>query len=292
MKAYPSWQAFQDHLPLRNRMTSDIHCQEEYIYYHDVHMHVDIYQPRYFKGTIIILHGLIANGRMLSFLAVPFYRLGYRVICPDLPFFGQSNVKQATYEDWLACCQKLIEQTEIENTFLMGLGLSGMLAYQLGTLCPQIRGVIVTHLLDFNDKNVENDVWLDPVFENHARLLRWRALKIKRVIDTRTISNNPAVCQLLSEDEQSAGAKVTQEFLHTLAHPTLCPPEDYRVPILWVQPEMDQWIDPADSMSFYERIGADKYHVLLEGAGHLPIEVIGLNQLQKMVVLFIRKYRL
>ena len=50
-------------------MTSDIHCQEEYIYYHDVHMHVDIYQPRYFKGTIIILHGLIANGRMLSFLA-------------------------------------------------------------------------------------------------------------------------------------------------------------------------------------------------------------------------------
>ena len=150
----------------------------------------------------------------------------------------------------------------------------------------------MTHLLDLNDKNVENDVWLDPVFENHARLLRWRALKIKRVIDTRTISNNPAVCQLLSEDEQSAGAKVTQEFLHTLAHPTLCPPEDYRVPILWVQPEMDQWIDPADSMSFYERIGADKYHVLLEGAGHLPIEVIGLNQLQKMVVLFIRKYRL
>lgn len=83
-------------------MTSDIHCQEEYIYYHDVHMHVDIYQPRYFKGTIIILHGLIANGRMLSFLAVPFYRLGYRVICPDLPFLvSPMSNKRPMKTGWL-----------------------------------------------------------------------------------------------------------------------------------------------------------------------------------------------
>ena len=65
-----AWQDFQNYLPLRNRLTEDIRCKEEYVFFNDIQIHCDVYQPPYFKGTLILLHGLCGNGRLMSFLSL------------------------------------------------------------------------------------------------------------------------------------------------------------------------------------------------------------------------------
>lgn len=44
-----AWQDFQNYLPLRNRLTEDIRCKEEYVFFNDIQIHCDVYQPPYFK---------------------------------------------------------------------------------------------------------------------------------------------------------------------------------------------------------------------------------------------------
>jgi alpha-beta hydrolase superfamily lysophospholipase len=53
---------------------------------------------------------------------------------------------------------------------------------------------------------------------------------------------------------------------------------------------MDRWIDFSYSQQFYEKIQTKKRLVLIEGAGHLPMEAIGLSQLQLEMLKFMKEY--
>jgi pimeloyl-ACP methyl ester carboxylesterase len=49
--------------------------------------------------------------------------------------------------------------------------------------------------------------------------------------------------------------------------------------IVLAHPERDRWTPTAMSLRFFERIAAPKKLVLLEGAGHFPVEAPGAHQL-------------
>ena len=291
-----TWQDIQSFLPLRNRLTEDIHLKEEYVYHNDIQIHCDVYQPAYFKGTLVLFHGISGNGRLMSFLAVPFYRLGYRVICPDLPLYGYTEtVKSVTYQDWLDCAKEVIDHYKIENTFLFGISLGGVLVYQLGDLCKDINGVITTCLIDLNDETICSEIlngtmadrWL--LSNSVPKLFQKKRMQIDSIIRLEGICNNEEILDKMKQDKHAAGSKVTLDFLRTLFHPNIPKPETYTVPILLLHPEKDQWIDFSYSQNFYQRIQAKKRMKLIEGAGHFPIEAIGLGQLQLEMLKFIKE---
>ena len=291
-----SWQEIQSFLPLRNRLTEDIHLKEELIYCGEIQIHCDVYQPAYFKGTLILFHGICGNGRLMSFLAVPFYRLGYRVICPDLPLYGYTETaKSITYQDWLACAKKVVTYYHIENTFLFGTSLAGMLAYQVGDACKDVSGVMMTCLLDLNNEAICNEIlngsmmdrWL--ISNSLPKLLKRKKVKIDTILSLDGICNNEQILERMLKDKHAAGNKVPLDFLRTLFHPELPDPSTYSIPLLLMHPEKDRWIDFSYSEQLYYQIQGRKRKVLIEGAGHFPIEAIGLSQIQLEMLKFMKE---
>lgn len=292
-----AWQDFQNYLPLRNRLTEDIRCKEEYVFFNDIQIHCDVYQPPYFKGTLILLHGLCGNGRLMSFLAVPFYRLGYRVICPDMPLLGYTQfAKEISYQDWIDSAKAVVEHYHIENTFLFGLSLGGTLAYQVAAACPYIQGIMATCFLDLNQSDVCNEILIGTMADrwllsDHVpKLLQKKKLLLSSILNLDGICNNVAMLELLKKDPLAAGAKLPLRFLTSFFHPQLPDPKTYTVPVLCMHPQMDRWIDFSYSQQFYEKIQTKKRLVLIEGAGHLPMEAIGLSQLQLEMLKFMKEY--
>lgn len=291
------WQEIQSFLPLRNRLTDDIQLREEAVYCGDIQIHCDVYQPNYFKGTLILFHGICGNGRLMSFLAVPFYRLGYRVICPDLPFYGYTEtVKNITYQDWIACAKEVVSYYHIENTFLFGTSLAGTLVYQIGALCKEVNGVMMTCLLDLNVEAICNEIlngtmmdrWL--LSSSLPKLLKRKKVKIDTLLSLDGICNNEQILERMIKDKHAAGTKVSFEFLRTLFHPQLPDPSCYPVPCLLMHPEKDRWIDFKYSEQLYYQIKANKRMVVIEGAGHFPIEAIGLSQIQLEMLKFMKEF--
>lgn len=291
-----SWQEIQSFLPLRNRLTEDIHLKEERIYCGEIQIHCDVYQPSYFKGTLILFHGVCGNGRLMSFLAVPFYRLGYRVICPDMPLYGYTETaKTITYQDWLDCAKEVVRYYHIENTFLFGTSLASMLAYQIGEACKEVSGVMTTCLLDLNNEAICNEIlngsmmdrWL--ISNSLPKLLKRKKVKIDTILSLDGICNNDEILDRMLKDKHAAGNKVPLDFLRTLFHPELPNPSTYSVPLLLMHPEKDRWIDFSYSEQLYHHIQGRKRMVLIEGAGHFPIEAIGLSQIQLEMLKFMKE---
>ena len=61
-------------------------------------------------------------------------------------------------------------------------------------------------------------------------------------------------------------------------------PEDFDAcPVLLAHPAEDRWTPVQLSRTFFDRIRAPKQLVMLEGAGHFPVEQPGLDQLTDAV---------
>ena len=81
---YNYWKELQQYLPEKNRITDSIYPVEKFIKIKEMEIHLDEYNNES-NTTVIIFHGVGGNGRLLSFLAVPLFKAGYNVLCPDLP---------------------------------------------------------------------------------------------------------------------------------------------------------------------------------------------------------------
>ncbi|MER7168592.1 hypothetical protein ABT336_21305 [Micromonospora sp. NPDC000207] len=56
-------------------------------------------------------------------------------------------------------------------------------------------------------------------------------------------------------------------------------------------PGADRWTPPEFGLPFFERIAADTRLVILDRAGHLPVEEPGLTQLGQATGDFVRRHR-
>jgi len=146
------WKKVQNYLPLQNRLYTNIEPEEQFLQLRKGNLiHLDVYSPSSPKGTVILLHGVGGNGRLLSFLAVPLFKSGYKVICPDMPLYGYSEYTgTVNYDTWVENAAEITEHYEEEKLpmFLFGLSAGGMLAYQVACQVSGIRGVLVTCILD------------------------------------------------------------------------------------------------------------------------------------------------
>lgn len=231
---------------------------------------------------------------MLSFIAVPLMKNGFEVICPDMPLYGYTRYKQTvTYDTWVSCGTRIVQHYQSENsvpTFLLGLSAGGMLAYQIACEINSVKGLIVTCLLDQRNSLITKSTAINPILGALAKPVLAVAKKfagdmkvpMKWLGNMNAIANNKELVTLLTQDKKSSGAKVSLSFLYSMLNPIInIEPEKFdKCPVLLVHPGDDHWTDIKLSNLFYERLACEKQRVILDGAGHFPIEHLGLKQME------------
>ncbi len=298
------WRKVQDYLPPQNRLSIEIEPKEYFLKLNNGNrIHLDLYSPRTPKATIILFHGVGGNGRLLSFLAVPLFKNGYQVICPDMPLYGYSEYKGAVnYDMWVTDAAEIAQHYTEEElpVFLFGLSAGGMLAYQAACQVPDVRGVLATCILDqrlqiVREKTASNPLLVRvglPLTRQLRKAIPRFRIPMKWVANMKAIVNNQKLAKLLMADKKSSGAKITLDFLYTMLHPNIMvEPENFTIPFALLHPDNDLWTPPSLSRLFYDRLKYEKEMHLLTGAGHFPIEEQGLNVLTEKAVTFIEKHR-
>lgn len=298
------WRLTQGYLPPQNRLDGDSMPKECFVELSDGNrIHLDIYSQKSAKATIILLHGVGGNGRLLSFLAVPLHKCGYEVICPDLPLYGYSEYSgTVTYDTWVADASEITKSYAERGgpTFVFGLSAGGLLAYQVTCRISSVRGVLATCILDQRNREITEKTSANPYFAKLAlplvagvsRLLPNIKIPMRLVANMRAIVNDESLAKVLMSDKKSSGARVSLAFLYTMLNPQLqTEPSAFLCPFILLHPEKDRWTDLSLSRMFYDKLACEKELHILKGAGHFPIEEEGLSALVQNSVNFIEKHR-
>ena len=180
---------------------------------------------------------------------------------------------------------------------LLFAGLGGMLAYQVACLHDGVIGLIATCVLDQRVMEVREGSAVTPFMGRIAipllgilyRLFPGMRFPMKMVARMRAIVNDDGLLRILLRDRTSSGASVPVSFLHSLmtTSPAIEPEGFTRRPFLLVHPEKDLWTPVHLSRLFFDRLACEKKLVLLENAGHFPIERPGIVQMEEAVLEFL-----
>lgn len=297
------WEKIQNFLPEHNRITQDFMPEEKSHTGKDIEIRYDEYSPKKKSDiSIVALHGVGGNGRLLSFIAVPLVKAGFNVICPDLPGYGYTRMdKDFKYSEWIET-GSIVAQKELDKgrkVFLLGLSAGGMLAYNVACNIRNIGGLIITNILD-NRYRIVRDYSAKNKF--HSRIgikllgsmpefIRKLKIPVKSVANMQKIVNRKELLKIMLKDKAGAGSFVSIDFLISMMNMIpLIEPEDFEIcPVLMVHPAKDDWTPVEASRLFFDRIKTEKKLVMLENAGHFPIEQPGLAQFEAACVEFLFK---
>jgi pimeloyl-ACP methyl ester carboxylesterase len=98
------------------------------------------------RGYIVLLHGLAASKRVMSYMAAGFASQGLRVFVPDLPGHGRTE-EPFSFERADQCAENLVRELigrgllDPERTVLVGHSMGGAIALRVATRQP-VAGVI------------------------------------------------------------------------------------------------------------------------------------------------------
>ena len=142
-----TWQKLQACLPERNRISISCAPSEMFSTFDRTNIHLDVYNEHSNNGvTLVLFHGVGGNGRLLSFIAAPLAKRGYKVVCPDLPGYGYTEYEGIpSYKTWIETGVYIVQQELLHSKklFVLGLSAGGMLAYNIVCLAHGVSGIIV-----------------------------------------------------------------------------------------------------------------------------------------------------
>jgi len=98
------------------------------------------------QGYVVLLHGLSANKRIMSYITAGFASQGLRVFVPDLPGHGRTD-GPFSYERSDKCAENLVRELiargllDPERTILAGHSLGGAIALRVASQIP-VAGVV------------------------------------------------------------------------------------------------------------------------------------------------------
>ena len=297
-----TWKKLQTFFPERNRIAPHSVPVETFCPFGSTNIHLDIYNEHSNNGvTLVLFHGVGGNGRLLSFIAAPLAKRGYKVVCPDLPGYGYTEYEGIpSYKTWIETGVHIVRQ-ELQRSkkiFVLGLSAGGMLAYNVACLAHGVSGIIVTTLLDnrlkpVRDYSAKNKLQarialpLLRFIPNQMRLLK---IPVKAVTNMKAIVNNDRVLSLLLHDKRGSGSSVHLGLLCSMMESIpAVEPEAFEIPLLLCHPEKDRWTPEWISRLFFDRVRSQKQLCTLKNAGHFPIEQPGIAQLEEAIISFINK---
>lgn len=294
------WRRYQPLLPPRWRAVQGQLPQEEHVRSGDVLVHLDRWPVPDAPLTVVVLHGGGGHGRMMAGLCLMAVAAGCEAVAPDLPLYGLTRVPDPAavrYRTWVDVVAEVVErEAERRPVVLFGASMGGRLAYDVAAAAGTPVGVIATCLLDPRLPHVLRLLARDrvsaallPAITRLPAPLRRLRVPMPMVARMSAMSGTPALSRACARDRQGGGTWMPLSFLlDWLQAPPVVEPEDFDVcPVLLVQPGEDRWTPPALSMEFLDRIRAPHRAVLLDGAGHFPVEQPGLDQLHRAVQEFL-----
>lgn len=297
------WKKYQRFFPEELRITDNNLPTEEWWIWNDYHIHLDRMSVSGSKIKVILIHGAGGNGRLLAPYARMIQIHGYDVVSPDLPPYGLSYTRSLIpmdYTDWVKIITEFVEQEykrDGKPIVLLGASIGGMLAYHAGSTSKQVKGLIVTTFVDTSNQKVRDQIAPNKVISRLGKftmdsfpfLLDSFRISVSKVSRMELITNNLDLTKLIMNDPLAAGTKISFRFLRTfLSMKTVVEPEFFDAcPILLIHPELDPMTPFNLSESFYNRLQCKKRCVILEGAGHFPIEQPGVEQMKIAVLNFL-----
>lgn len=299
------WRTIQTFLPEQYRLTDDTTPKEEWWDHLGHRIHLDTYRRPEAPVRVILFHGIGTNGRQMStILGRPLADLGYETISVDMPTYGVTEVAEGalvTYDDWVQIGSDLIDK-ELGNDdrpiVLYGLSAGGMETYHVASRNGRVAGIVGMTFLDQESLRVRMATSFDPMSGvlgagmmkalSRTRLRRAR-VPMHLVTKMRTLVNDRAARRACYADKTSAGNSATVAFLSSYLNfePDVRPSEFDVCPILLTQPAADRWTPLKISEPFLEQIRKVPVKtVMLENAGHYPLEQPGLDQMVTAVESF------
>lgn len=297
-----AWQQIEQFLPQEFHIPKDQLPKEEWWAWNGNNIHLDTYRNPNAKIKVILFHGVGTNGRQMSMiLGKPLADRGYETIAVDMPGYGVTQVRKGkaiSYDDWVQAGSDLIDVELAKDNrpvVLYGLSAGGMLTYHVAAKNKKVKAIVGMTFLDTSNQKVKDTVasnlFMSRVGTPITHLTAKTPLASMRVpmswaSKMSTLVNNKDALKVFMKDKTSAGNSVSLTFLDSYIHykPEL-KPEDFDVcPVLLTQPEKDRWTPLDLSTPFLSRI--DKVPVktvILENAGHYPLEQPGLSQMVEAI---------
>ena len=293
---HPQWLNYQEFFPGGMRLTAETAPLEKWWRWRGTTVHLDLVPRPDAPATLLALHGVGGYGRMLA----PYGRLpstdGLEYLAPDLPGFGLSDPggSAVTYQMWVDCVLDLIserQQTDQRPIVLLGVGTGGRLAYDVAAR-TDVAGVVVTCLADPRRGEVRRRLAVRPELGRWASVLsltpwplRQMRVPVQWLANVAAVSNNAKFADLVWADPLGGGNRVSFGLVRSyLGSAPAAEPEEFDgAPVLLVHPDEDRWLPTLLSREFFDRIAAPTRFAALRGAGHLPIEEIGLADLDRAV---------
>ncbi|WP_034671807.1 alpha/beta hydrolase [Ectobacillus panaciterrae] len=299
------WRQYQNYIPEEIRLDEKNLPLEEWWKWNSFHIHVDRMQAIHSKIKVILIHGAGGNGRLLAPYAMMLQQHGYEVVSPDLPPYGLSYSESAKFTDYSLWIQILSDfiQYEIQRDgkpiVLLGTSIGGMLAYHTAVKSKQIKGLIATTFIDTRSQKVRDQLAPNTFTSRFGKILMDLLsfgldplrIPITAVSRMHLITNNSDLTKLIMNDPHAAGIKIPLRLLRTfLNFKPEVEPEHFNIcPVLLIHPEIDPMTPFSISEPFFNRLACEKKCVILEGAGHFPIEQPGMNQMKKYVIKFLER---
>lgn len=293
-----AWQQIEQFLPQEFHIPKDQLPKEEWWAWNGNNIHLDTYRNPNAKIKVILFHGVGTNGRQMSMiLGKPLADRGYETIAVDMPGYGVTQVgkgKVIRYSDWVQAGSDLIDAELAKDNrpvVLYGLSAGGMLTYHVAAKNKKVKAIVGMTFLDTSNQKVKDTVasnlFMSRVGTPITHLTVKTPLASMRVpmswaSKMSALVNNKEALKVFMKDKTSAGNSVSLTFLDTYIHykPEIAP-EDFDVcPVLLTQPEKDRWTPLDLSTPFLSRIHKVPVKtVILENAGHYPLEQPGLSQM-------------
>lgn len=298
-----AWQRIQSHLPEQYQLSDATLPSEEWWDFEGHQIHLDRYANPNASVKVILFHGVGTNGRQMSTILGHHLSEHAETVATDMPLYGVTQVAPGavvSYDDWVRAGAAFVDyelSRDSRPIVLYGLSAGGMLAYHVAARnpSPQIRGIVGMTFLDQRIREVRDGTALLPPIAQLGYPFAgfvsdfgfgWFRIPMAAVSKMWALCNDPAALKDFFLDTTSAGNSVPLKFLSSYANfvPDI-EPEDFEVcPILLTQPELDRWTPLR-----YSELTLDKIHKVnvtkktLEGAGHYPVEEVGLGQLNEYV---------
>jgi pimeloyl-ACP methyl ester carboxylesterase len=306
-----SWQELQRFLPERLRLKAEADLPtEEFWAWNGHNIHLDRYPNPNSPAKVILHHGVGTNGRQMNLILGKWLAdQGWEVTAIDNLGYGMTQVAEAStpsYSDWVQMVTDYLayERSKDDRPMVLyGLSAGGMLTYHVAAHAPRgtLRGIVGMTFLDQRNDHV----WLATAHDRFTATIGTRAVELLAKSPLRklrypmtlaskmtALCNNEDALKVFLADKTSAGNSVSLKFLDD--YRTYVPdiePRDFDVcPVLLTQPAEDRWTPLELSKPVLDPITRVPVRtVMLENAGHYPLEEPGLTQMQNAIDAFIRE---
>ena len=246
---------------------------------------------------MMILHGGGGHAGALWPLAALAASVGYDVLAPDLPGYGQTRVPDPgaiRYPDWVELVVDLLRSETANDPrplVLAGASMGGLLAYSAAARTGSVAHLLVTCLLDPADEVTWPALnrWggatalrmLRPLLRRVGPRLGRLRLPLRWLVPMDKIANQPDLIKLCLTDPLGGGSRIPLGFLSSFlfSKPEEAPEDFCTTPVTLVHPGADRWTPPSMSLGFFDRLASPKRYVVLDDAAHFPVDEPGLGML-------------